>query len=200
MGLRFASQNGSMTRSCPRRAIRVREHHGSWTQTHSANLLHADAWTESCSSTALRVALGLAGLADAAAVMDQTMAEIDPSSRGSSSIRSRSIFTGSFCRVSPSRLRERGHVRIDDDARGNAKRRAQHDVGRLAADAGQLDQRSRSCGHLAAVLLDQIAGSRPECSWPCCGRSPCSGWLSPARPAGRRRNPRPAVFGGTGPG
>ena len=47
-------------------------------------------------------------------------------------------------------------VRVDHDARREAEGRAQHDVGRLAADAGQLDERVQVARHLAVMLFDQL--------------------------------------------
>ena len=58
-------------------------------------------------------------------------------------------------------LAEPGDVRIDDHAAGNAERRAQHHVGRLAPDARQLHQRVQVLGHLAADALRPAVAQQP---------------------------------------
>ena len=120
------------------------------------------------------LAVRLAGVADLPAVEDHPVAEQRPLLCGSSSIRSCSTFTGSVCVVSPSRRLKPADVRIDRDA-GHAERVAEDDVGRLAADAGQVHQFLERSRHLAAVLARRAPGSTPECSSPCSGRSRWSG-------------------------
>ena len=57
---------------------------------------------------------------------------------------------------------EPADVRVDHHAGRFAEGDAEHDVGRLAADAGELrPASSSSCGHLAVVLVDQRRASRP---------------------------------------
>ena len=70
-------------------------------------------------------------------------------------IKSRSILTGSFSAVSPSRLRDPGDVRIDDHADGDSVGRAQDDVGRLPPHARQLHETVHILRHFAVVLLQQ---------------------------------------------
>ena len=50
-------------------------------------------------------------------------------------------------------------MRVDHHARGDAEGRAEHDVGRLAAHAGQFDQLFDALRHLAVVLSDQQAAA-----------------------------------------
>ena len=101
--------------------------------------------------------LGLRAMQTAPAVLNHAMAERDPLLRAATgAIRSCSIFTGSVWLVRPSRRLSRATCVSTTTPDGNAEGRAQHHVGRLAADAGQLDQRVQVLRHLAAVFVDQL--------------------------------------------
>ena len=83
-------------------------------------------------------AVRLAREADAPAVPDQLVADPDPAApAGSTCIRSFSMSFGSVLRVSAEAHRQPLHVRVDDDALGDAVGGAEHDVRGLARDAGQ---------------------------------------------------------------
>ena len=59
-------------------------------------------------------------------------------------------------------LRNALNVRVDDDALGSAECDAEHDVGRLASDARQLDQLGLCARHLTAVLFDEQLGQADD--------------------------------------
>ena len=71
-----------------------------------------------------------------------------------------STFTGSSPSARPMRFGDAQHVAIDRQPR-HAERVAEHDVGGLAADARQLDQRVHVGRHLAAVLARRAPVAMP---------------------------------------
>ena len=78
---------------------------------------------------------------------------------GISSIRSRSTFTGSVVLRQAEAAAEPADVRVHGDA-GHVEGVAEDDVGGLAADAGSCTSSSIVPGTCAAVLLDDLPGSR----------------------------------------
>ena len=81
------------------------------------------------------------------------------SSCGTMRIRSCSIFTASVSwSVSPRRLRQAGHVRVDGDADVGAERVPEYDVSRLAPHAGEGGQLIHRPRDLAAVIFHQRRG------------------------------------------
>ena len=76
------------------------------------------------------------------------------SRRGTSFIRSRSIFTGSSCRVRPSRC-ERRRTCVSTTTPCGLPQLGRDDVCRLAGDAREADELVEASGHLAVELLDQ---------------------------------------------
>ena len=59
----------------------------------------------------------------------------------------------------PEAIREPRHMRVDDDARRNPKRGAEHDVGRLPPDAVQIDQLFQRLWNIAVVTFDELAAA-----------------------------------------
>ena len=76
------------------------------------------------------------------------------SSRGTSLIRSRSIFTGSSSFVKPEPLREAADVRVDDDALG-VPELGRHDVRSLPRNARKLDELIERRRYLAVEIVDE---------------------------------------------
>ena len=68
-------------------------------------------------------------------------------------------FFGVFVPRKPQAMAEPRHVRIDYDARRDAKGRAENDVGRLPAYARQFDQFSMTCGASPPPCSDQQAAA-----------------------------------------
>ena len=166
MGLRFASSNGSMTMFDAQRFANLMagENHESlvaWLAVTSMPEL----WTAGSAScgpaTPIRGQMSASGQTSHFGLRARQICrpcgimrwlKSIHSRLGNWAIRSRSIFTASVCRGQAQPPAEPGDVRVDHHAGRNAKGRAQHHVGRLAAHARQLDQRVEVLRHLAAVI------------------------------------------------
>ena len=83
---------------------------------------------------------------------------------------------------------------------GHAERVAEHDVGGLAADAGQRARGPRAGRHLPAVPLDERGAEADEAASPCCGRTRSAGSAPRARPGRPRRTRRRSGSGANSAG
>jgi hypothetical protein len=99
-------------------------------------------------------------LADSAAVVDQSVRKIDPFVAWQERHQIVLDFDriGVLCETQT--LAYAADVGVDDHSRSDAKGRAEHNVGRLAAGSRQLDELLELAGNFAAVLLDKQSAAR----------------------------------------
>ena len=102
-------------------------------------------------------------------------------------MRSCSIFTGSVVLRPPRRCEMRCTCVSTTTPSGAFRMHAEHDVRRLAADAGELDELVERPRDLAAVLLDERSAPGRR------GSSPSAGTSRASRRAARRRAARPCA-------
>jgi hypothetical protein len=102
------------------------------------------------------LAIGFAGIAPAAAVPDEPMAEHGPEFSGHKQLQVHfNLLRFHFVRESEP-LRQPHHVRIYDNPFVNTVGIPKDDIGRLAPNTWQLDQFLHRARDLAAVLLNEL--------------------------------------------
>lgn len=97
-----------------------------------------------------------AGDADAAAVVDQAVAEVNPLLFGEQLHQVLLDFYGIAVFGQAEQVGDAADVSVDDDAAGDVEGGAKEDVGGLAADAGERDQFFECARELAAEFINEF--------------------------------------------
>ena len=100
-------------------------------------------------------AVGPLGLADSATMEDEKVGNEGPflSGNDATELLLNLVLLIALREAQP--VGQSGDVGVHGDPLVDAERVAEHDVGRLAPDAGKYDQRLHGSGYLPAMLLDQ---------------------------------------------
>ena len=107
-------------------------------------------------------ALGLAGDADLAAVVDELVGELDPAVLWDDAHEVLFDFDGLGVDGELEAAGEAQDVGVDDDARGDAEPGAEDDVGGFAGDAGKLEDFFHCLGDFAVEFFDEHAGGADD--------------------------------------
>lgn len=108
------------------------------------------------------LALGLAGYADLAAVVDELVGELNPAIFGDDFFEVLLDFDGVGVCGEFEAAREAEDVGVHNDAGGDAVPGAEDDVGGLAGDAGELEHLVHGLGDFAVEFFDENAGGADD--------------------------------------